>query len=303
MIDLTVVILTYNEEIHLRRAIGSVSAIAAEIIVVDSYSTDNTVAIASELGARVLQHKFINQANQLKWALESAGINTGWVLRLDADEYLTEALVNELTERLSGIEKGITGIVFKRQLHFMGKWIRHGGYYPVHLLRMWRHGCAMVEQRRMDEHMVLLNGTSAVFKHDIVDDNQQSLSWWTAKHNDYATREAAEYLNMKYNFIQTEGDEKGGGLAKQTGVKRWYKNNIYYRMPLFFRAFLYFHFRFWIRMGFLDGRKGLIWHFLQGFWYRFLVDAKILQIEWWAKRDNKPVQQILKEKFNFNTEG
>ncbi len=299
MIDLTVIILTYNEELHIRRAIESVSGIAKEIIVIDSFSTDRTLSIVGEMGVSVLQHKFTNQANQLKWALDQGNIQTAWVLRLDADEYMTSALCMELDQTLSKVGEHISGIVFKRRLHFMGKWIRHGGYYPVHLLRMWRHGHAMVEQRWMDEHMVLLQGTTVTFRHDFVDDNQQSLSWWTAKHNDYATREAVEYLNQKYHFLSSDARGEEMRMAKQTGVKRWYKNNFYYKMPAFFRAFLYFHFRFWIRMGFLDGRKGLVWHFLQGFWYRFLVDAKILQIEWLAKKENKSVPQILLEKFGF----
>jgi glycosyltransferase involved in cell wall biosynthesis len=298
-LDLTVVILTFNEEIHIRRAIESVLPIAKEVIVVDSFSTDKTIEIATELGARTVQHKFVNQADQLQWALDNSTIQTSWVLRLDADEYLMPSLVSELTTDLHSVKDDVSGIVFKRRLHFMGKWIRYGGYYPVHLLRMWRHGHAVVEKRWMDEHMVLLQGNTVIFRHDFVDDNQQSLSWWTAKHNDYATREAAEYLNQKYNFMSPDVGGNDKKLAKQTGVKRWYKNNFYYKMPPLIRAFLYFQFRFWIRMGFLDGSKGLVWHFLQGFWYRFLVDAKILQIEWWAKKENKAVAEILREKFHF----
>jgi glycosyltransferase involved in cell wall biosynthesis len=300
MIDLTVVILTYNEEIHIRRVIESVSGIAKEIIVVDSFSTDNTVAIASMMGARILQHKFINQANQLQWAIGEGPIRTTWVLRLDADEYLTESLVHELAQKVPDISKDVSGIIFKRRLHFMGKWIRHGGYYPVHMLRMWRHGHAAVEQRWMDEHMVMLQGKTVIFNNDFVDDNQNSFTWWTAKHNDYSTREATEFLNQKYQFLHSAGHPDIKGMAKQTSIKRWYKNNFYYRMPVFLRAFLYFQFRFWIRLGFLDGKKGLVWHFLQGFWYRFLVDAKILQIEWWAKTRNQSIKEVIREKYNVN---
>ena len=182
----------------------------------------------------------------------------------------------------------------------MGKWIRYGGYYPVHLLRMWRHGHAMVEQRMMDEHMILLQGETMTFKNDIVDENLNSLSWWTDKHNNYATREAVAYLSHKNEIFLNGIKPSTSGMAKQTETKRWYKNNLYYRLPLFLRAFLYFQFRFWIRLGFLDGQKGLVWHFLQGFWYRFLVDAKILEIKWWAKHENKSVKQILIDKYNVN---
>ena len=297
--DITIIILTFNEELHIRRAIESASRIANEVIVVDSYSTDQTINIALELNARVLQHPFVNQAQQFQWAMDNGGITTGWTMRLDADEYLTDELIHEIEGRLSNLNQEISGIVLKRQVHFMGQWIRHGGYYPIYLLRIWRTGHAVIEQRWMDEHILLTRGTSITFNHDFVDDNLNSLTWWTAKHNDYATREAVDILSRKYSF--QDGDLSTGtkGNANQTTTKRWYKNNLYLRLPLFLRAFLYFQFRYWIKFGFLDGQRGLVWHFLQGFWYRFLVDAKILQIEWWAKKENKPVRNIIEEKYKL----
>lgn len=297
--DLTVVILTFNEELHIHRAIESAWKVAREVIIVDSFSTDRTVQIAMESGAQVLQNPFVNQAQQFQWAMDHDHVRTVWTMRMDADEYLTEALVAEITQKLPGLEKGISGVVLKRQVHFMGKWIRHGGYYPVHLLRIWQTGHARIEQRWMDEHTLLTQGTAITFKHDFIDENLNSLTWWTAKHNDYATREAIDILNTKYQFVEEQ--HTGGETLSdhQVQTKRWYKTNFYLRMPLFLRAFLYFQFRYWIKLGFLDGKKGLVWHFLQAFWYRFLVDAKILQIEWWAKADNKPVRTIIEEKYKF----
>ena len=297
--DITIIILTFNEELHIRRAIESASRIANDVIVVDSYSTDQTINIALELNARVLQHPFVNQAQQFQWAMDNGGITTGWTMRLDADEYLTDELIHEIEGRLSNLNQEISGIVLKRQVHFMGQWIRHGGYYPIYLLRIWRTGHAVIEQRWMDEHILLTRGTSITFNHDFVDDNLNSLTWWTAKHNDYATREAVDILSRKYSF--QDGDLSTGtkGNANQTTTKRWYKNNLYLRLPLFLRAYLYFQFRYWIKLGFLDGQRGLVWHFLQGFWYGFLVDAKILQIEWWAKKENKPVRNIIEEKYKL----
>lgn len=298
MSDLTIIILTFNEELHIQRAIKSAKQVAREVIIVDSYSTDRTLEMAASLGARILQNPFVNQAQQFQWAMGHGSIITGWTMRMDADEYLTDELVQEITTRLPALTTDISGVILKRQVHFMGQWIRHGGYYPVHLLRIWRTGHAVIEQRWMDEHTMLTQGTSITFNHDFIDDNLNSLSWWTSKHNDYATREAIDVLNRKYAFINTEDVHTTATNAKQAEAKRWYKNNLYLKLPLFFRSFLYFQYRYWIRLGFLDGKRGLVWHFLQGFWYRFLVDAKILQIEWWAKEENKSVPRILEEKFN-----
>ena len=296
-LDLTVIILTYNEEIHIRRVINSVRDIANEVIVVDSFSTDRTADIAAELGARILQHPFVNQAQQFQWAMDQGQINSAWTMRMDADEYLTPGLLEEIIHRLPNLPSEITGIELKRQVHFMGQWIKHGGYYPIRLLRIWRTGCAIMEQKWMDEHTVLTSGKSVVFKQDFVDENLNSLTWWTAKHNNYATREAIDILYRQFSIGQDSPTNLSTKMAKQSGAKRWYKDNLYLRMPLFIRAFLYFQFRFWFRLGFLDGRKGLIWHFLQGFWYRFLVDAKIFQIVWVSKKTNRPIDRVIFEDY------
>lgn len=294
---LTVVILTYNEQLHIRRAIQSALEVADEVIVVDSYSNDQTVNIALELKARVLQNPFVNQAQQFQWAMENGDITTPWTMRLDADEYLTKDLAKEINDRIPNLSQDISGVILKRQVHFMGKWIKHGGYYPIHLLRIWRTGSAVMEQKWMDEHTLLLSGNSIVFKHDFIDENLNSLTWWTTKHNAYATREAIDILSRKYQFNPDTQAAAMNMDVKQLGAKRWYKDNLYLRMPLFVRAFLYFQFRFWLKLGFLDGRKGLIWHFLQAFWYRFLVDAKIYQVMWVARQTNRTIEKVIFEDY------
>ena len=133
---ISVIILTYNEEIHLKRCIESVTDISDQIIIVDSFSKDNTVNISKNLGAVVYQNPFVNQAKQFQWALDNVSIKNDWILRLDADEYLTSDLTLEIKNKLPGTSDSITGIYFKRRVHFMGQWIKHGGYYPTYLLRL-----------------------------------------------------------------------------------------------------------------------------------------------------------------------
>lgn len=296
--DLTVIILTFNEELHIQRAIESVMNIASTIWIVDSFSTDRTKDIVNSFGAQFVQHTFVNQATQFQWALDNCSINTEWVMRLDADEYLTNALIEELLVKLKVLPDDISGIVLKRQVHFMGRWIRHGGYYPVELLRIWRHGAIQIEQRWMDEHFILTRGRSVIFNHDIIDDNLNTLSWWTTKHNDYSTREAVDFLRKKYN-LTGNGTPTTTELNQSVRRKRWYKENVYYKLPLLSRSLFYFLYRYIIRLGFMDGKKGFVWHFLQGFWYRFLVDAKVMQIEWWAQKENLPVKTIIEQKFKY----
>jgi glycosyltransferase involved in cell wall biosynthesis len=275
--DISVIILTFNEEIHIERCLNSLKSFAKNVFIVDSFSTDRTVELCSELGAQVFQNPFKNHAAQFNWGLAHCPITTDWVMRLDADEYVLPELAEELQKKLQGLPETVAGIYVKRRVFFHGRWIRHGGYYPVWLLRVWRHGKAVCEGRLMDEHIKLSEGEAIKFTGDIVDENLHGLTAWTNKHNGYATKEAIELLNITHSFLNySEVSPRLFGTQEQR--KRWLKT-IYARLPLFVRPLSYFLYRYVVKRGFLDGREGLIWHFLQGFWYRFLVDAKLLELK------------------------
>jgi glycosyltransferase involved in cell wall biosynthesis len=276
MVDLSVIILTNNESKHIGRCIKSLLPITDKIFIIDSFSTDNTVAIGESLGATVVQNTWVSYAFQFNYGILNNPFQTKWIMRMDADEYITPELAQELNTSLSGIQENITGLYVKRRVVFMDQWINHGGYYPIWLLRIWRHGVGVCEELWMDEHIKLSSGTTAQLQHDIVDHNLNNLTWWTQKHNNYAIREVIDLLNIKYNFGDkpTVTPDFWGSQEQRT---RYLKIK-YANLPLFTRPFLYFLFRFVIKGGFLDGKKGLIWHFLQGFWYRFLVDAKIYEV-------------------------
>ncbi|MEK7162802.1 MAG: glycosyltransferase family 2 protein [Patescibacteria group bacterium] len=255
-IPISIIILTYNEEIHIELLLKNISDWADEIFIVDSYSTDKTLEIAKKYDAKIFQHKFENQARQFNWALDNLKIKNEWILRLDADEYLTEELKKEIIEVIPKTALEISGFYIKRRVYFMGRWIKHGGYYPFWFLRLFRKGKARSEQREMDEHLVLLEGKSGKLENDFVDDNKKDLTWWTEKHNNYASREVAAILVGDF------------GISKK---------KFYYKLPMFFRVYAYFCYRYFLRLGFLDGKEGLIFHFLHAFWYRFLIDAKIYE--------------------------
>ena len=271
------VILTRDESKHIRRCIESVRQVATEVLVVDSFSTDDTVHIAEMLGARVVKHPFRNYASQFNWALEQVQRDADWVIRIDADEYLTSELASAARNQLAALSHDIVGVNINRWMIFQGRRIRWGGVYPIQVLRIWRHGRGRCENRWMDEH-IAVDGATTRFAGGFVDDNHNSLSWWTEKHNSYSNREAVDLLNLKYRFMPSE-TVASLQTANQAGFKRWLKERIYSRMPTGWRALGYFLYRYLIRAGFLDGRPGLIFHVLQGFWYRFLVDTKIHEVE------------------------
>ncbi|MBR1292473.1 glycosyltransferase family 2 protein [Bradyrhizobium ottawaense] len=276
--SIAVVILTYNEELHLARALRSVAPLTKEVYVIDSFSTDDTVKIARSHGVDVRQRAFDNQARQFNWALDTLTIRSDWILRLDADEVIEPDLAAEIAARLPGMERDVVGVNLKRKHIFMNRWIRHGGRYPLELLRIWRRGYGRVEDRWMDEHVVVKGGRTVTFDGGFSDHNLNDLTFFTDKHNKYATREAIEVLNQRLHFMTQEAELSTANSSRQAALKRALKERIYNRIPFQFSALSYFLYRYLLQVGFLDGKEGLIYHGLQGFWYRFLVGAKIEEL-------------------------
>ena len=290
MAPITAIILTRNEQVHLQRCIDSLRPCVSRIYVIDSGSTDQTLQIARAAGAEVFENAWVNHAVQFNWAIDHCPIDTPWVLRLDADEIITPELAAEINDRLPTLSEETTGVCFKRRVHFMGRWIRHGGYYPTILLRLFRTGAGRSEQRWMDEHITLQRGSSIVFNHDIIDENLNDLTWWTDKHNRYATREAVDLLCTRHGLQLDDAPLVSSAQAK---LKRWLKERIYARAPMMMRPMMYFLYRYFLRLGILDGAPGLIFHTLQGFWYRFLVDAKIYELQRQAKHEGLDIPTLL----------
>jgi glycosyltransferase involved in cell wall biosynthesis len=278
MPSLAVVILTHNEERHIRRALAAVAPIAAEIYVVDSGSTDRTVAIARGHGAVVLQHAFVNYARQFQWALDNAPIKSDWIMRLDADEIVEPDLCATLATDLPRLDPDVVGINLNRKHIFLGRWIRHGGRYPVVLLRIWRRGHGRIENRWMDEHIIVWGGRRVTIEGGFVDHNLKDVTFFTDKHNKYATREAVDRLNTEFGLFAGDDAVSRGASSTQARLKRRLKESLYNRLPFGTGPLCYFLWRYVGQLGFLDGREGLIYHFLQGFWYRFLVETKVVEL-------------------------
>ena len=275
MTDLTVIILTKNEELNIEKCILSVKEIAKRIVLIDCYSEDKTVSIAKSFGADIYEHEFVNHADQFNWALSNCNINTTWVMKLDADEYILPELSDEINNKLNNLDDEVTGIILRRRVMFMGKWLRYGGKYPELLLRIFRYGHGMSENKEMDEHLIINDGRAVTLKNDFVDDNKKSITDWTAKHNWYSDKELKERIRLQKSSESRELTN----TSRQAKIKRLIKNHGYYSLPKFFRAHLYFIYRYYFRLGFLDGTEGKIYTFLQAYWYRYLIDAKIYEDE------------------------
>ena len=262
-LSVAVIVLTKDEQIHIERCISNAMRVSNEVYVVDSESTDNTRSIAEGMGAKAVVHPWPgNQSEQFNWALDNLPLKSEWVLRLDADEYLTEELIEELYEKVPQLPADVSGVEFPRGYIFLGKEIRRGTG-RINQLRLFRRGKGRCEQRLMDEHIELTDGKTEHFSGAFFDDNLNNLSWWTQKHVGYAIREAVDLLDMEYDLTGAARGDESRHISEQAQAKRMKKHK-YARLPLFWRSTAYFLYRYILRGGFLEGKEGFLWHFLQG---------------------------------------
>ncbi len=267
-VPLSVVVLTFNEERNLPACLASVAGWADEVFVVDSGSTDETVAIARASGARVVTHPFETHARQWTWALKNLPLRTGWVLALDADQQVTPELQADIHRALASPESAAAGYFVNRRQVFRGRWIRHGGYYPKYLLKLFRRDAVGLDARDLVDHHFQVAGPTARLTGDLIEDNRNEAAIfdWIAKHNRYARLQAREELNGNRDAGQWRGDPDERTRRRKA---------LWARMPGYARPIAYFLYRYVVRLGFLDGKQGFVFHFMQAWWYRLLVDINI----------------------------
>ena len=294
------IILTKDEEKHIARCINSLKGVCEEVFVIDCFSSDRTKTIAESLGAKVYQHPWKNYATQFNWGLHNCPITADWVWRIDADEFLDKGLGQSVKKAITECEDDVNGIYVRKRIDFMGRPLMHGGWYPSYHLKVWRRGHGECENRWMDEHIRIFDGKAiTVDEGDQVDANLNDLTWWMNKHNGYATREMADMLMMEYGLDASAHEVVPKFFGTEEQRKRWLKVK-YIKAPLFLRPFINFTIRYVLKAGFLDGKEGFIWHFLQGFSYRFLVDAKIFEQKKRFGFDRAKIKQYLID--NYITE-
>lgn len=274
---LSVVVLTYNEARNLPDCLASVADWVTDLYVVDSSSTDDTAAMAMQHGAHLVTHAFESHAKQWRWALQNLPITTEWVLGLDADQRVSTALQHEIAQLLGedhAMKTGPVGYFLKRKQIFRGRWIKHGGYYPKYLLKLFRRTAVWIDADELVDHHFRVHGPVATLQHDLIEDNQneRDISVWVNKHNRYATLQAQEEMARSNRAHQSHLSSALSGSPDDRTL--WCKQ-LWYRLPLYLRPLLYFLYRYVCRLGFLDGKEGFVFHVLQAFWYRLLVDIKL----------------------------
>ena len=280
MTDTTVIILTKNEETDIERCIRSVEGWVKRIVIVDSGSTDRTVEIAERLGAEIVRHEpFVDYGRQFNWAIDNLRIKTTWVFRLDADEVITPELRKELEKELEHhATDDVSGFMMRYKVEFMGRYLMHGGFYPFQKITIFKYGKGRFEERAMGEHIVLSEGRCVYLRNDAIHHTLKTLDLYINKHNWYATREVQDYFDVR-------SGRENALLDGQPEKAKKLRDGLYYRLPMFLRARLFFWYRYYLRLGFLDGTPGYIFAFMQAYWYRTLVDAKLYEHN--LKNNNK----------------
>ena len=277
----SVLVLTRNEEANIADCLKSVGW-ADEVFVVDSFSTDRTVVIAERLGAKVCAHRFQGYAAQRNWALGHLPFSNEWVLMLDADERVSAALAAEIARVARDPLEGRAGFYLKFRHIFLGRWLKHGGLYPTWLLRLFRRQRVRFEERPLNEHAIL-NGPAGYLQQPFDHQDRKPLADWVARHNRYAGLEAEEFLQetVAGGYRSSIRIRLRGSQAER---KRWIKLKVWNRLPLLVRPFLFFFRNYFLKLGFLDGRAGFVYHVLWSFWYPFLVSARILERRYEGRR-------------------
>ena len=286
-IPVTAIILTFNEERNIRECLESVVNVADQIIVLDSFSTDKTLEIAEEFPVEIFQYPFSNYSAQRNYAFTQLPIKHEWILNLDSDHRVTPELADDLDRIFSSpIDSDLNGLLASRRTMFMNKWIKYGGHYPTYHAVLFKKGFGKCEERLYDQHFKV-EGKVVKLKGDIIDLITESLTTFTARHNKWSDLESLE--QYQGTLINNSGLIKGK-ISGDPIQQRRYLKNLYDRFPLFVRPFIYFFVRYFFRLGFLDGKEGLIFHFLQCFWFRFLIDAKIYELR--KKTSKNPISNL-----------
>ncbi len=281
-LPISVIVPVRNEARNLPRCLGSLAP-AGEVYVVDSESTDDTVAIAQSHGAKVVQFHYAGGwPKKRQWAMDTLPLAYEWILLLDADEVLTPELVEEIRGALQNPD--VNGYFIRLQMYFLGRVLRHcdASFWKLSLFRKGRghFECRLKDQDtsmadiEIHEHVVV-DGPTAQLRNPLVHYNVESLSRYILKHNEYSNWEARVLLQPENDSNRSSDEVKADLFGTQAQRRRWLKRNLY-RLPG--SPVLLFFYRYIFRLGFLDGVPGLIYCTFQAV-QMFHTKAKIYELQ------------------------
>lgn len=298
--NVAALIIVYNEELHLSRCLKSIEGLVDEIHIIDSYSSDKTIEIATRFQAKIYQVQWQNSySKKYNWGLDNVKTKCEWILRLDADEVCSSQLRSEIRLLLSPSNKyRFNAVKVPRTIKFLGRELRYGAMQPIYTLRLFKAGLGVCESKLMDEHIVVENETSIHAGGKIIDENLKGWDDWIAKHNTYALKEAIDLLQRKKKETTNQLADNSKSIdqvRRKRILKHWYE-----KLPLFIRPVLYFIYRYIVRGGFRDGFSGFSWHFLQGLWYRMLVDIKVYEISRELDVHGVSLERYVQERYGFD---
>jgi glycosyltransferase involved in cell wall biosynthesis len=244
--SVSVLIFTKDEEIHLARCLESV-ALSGDVVVVDSFSTDGTRAIAESMGARFIQHEFTQLGSQITWSLENIPLKNKWALILDADEVVPPELWAEVTRKTEAARPEISAFRLRRRFCWRGRWVPRSSQYPAWLIRLVRVGKVRYCNEGHSETQQV-EGSVESLDADLIDENLKGLEAFRARQMKYAAQEAAFEL----------GDARGVECAKLFSadpiVRRGEAKKIMRMLP--FRGFIFWMYLYLFRGGMLEGCRG-----------------------------------------------
>lgn len=275
-INVSVLIPTLNEEKNISHAVESVQW-ADEIFIIDAFSADKTLEIARTYpNVQTFQHKWENYSQQKNWALDNLPFSNEWIFILDADERVAPELRDEIIKVVNNPYTEESGFYVNRRFIFLGKWIKHCGWYPSWNLRLFRRGRARYEDRAVNEHMIC-EEPIRYLKHDMIHENFQNLEDWLAKHNRYSTLEAKEFLRQSRQTGLKASLFSKGSVERKRAIREKIVNYLPFR-PLFLFVYLYI-----FRLGFLDGKIGFYFCCLRAI-QQFHIDLKIKELRKLAEK-------------------
>lgn len=271
--DITAIILTKNEESNIERCIKSIVKWVDRVVLVDSGSADQTVEIARSLGAETYNHvPFENHGKQFNWVLDNVTIESQWIFRIDADEVVTEELAREIVSTCAEhANDDVNALEMRFKIFFLGKFLKHGGAYPFIKINIFKKDKARFNERPLGDNVELSEGIYIQLKNDCLHYDFKNITAFIQKHVWYADLEVTSYFEKL--------DSIDANISDAAKLRKAVRNGMYYKLPKYFRAKLYYWLRYYVQLGFLDGEQGRIYAYIQAYFYRFVVDAKILETE------------------------